>query len=285
MDALRGEQISRVVDMALDEDLAFRDVTTQALISPDEDGVAYMVAKSDGVLAGMSVATAVFSRVDSALRIKELVGDGSKVHQGDRLAIIEGPVASILRAERVALNFLQRMSGIATETAKYVEAVSGTKAIITDTRKTTPGLRVLEKYAVRAGGGHNHRENLGDGIIVKDNHLEVLRSRGMGIGEAVKKARKYTSNNMKVEVEVESVEQAREALSAEADIIMLDNMNCDDMVRIVGLAEGKALIEASGGITLDNVRAVAETGVDIISIGALTHSVKAMDISLDIEMR
>jgi nicotinate-nucleotide pyrophosphorylase (carboxylating) len=285
VDALRGDQISRVVDMALDEDLALGDVTTQALISPDEDGVAYMVSKSDGVLAGMSVATAVFSRVDSALRIREPVGDGSKVHQGDRLAFIEGPVASILRAERVALNFLQRLSGIATETAKYVEAVSGTKAIITDTRKTTPGLRILEKYAVRAGGGHNHRENLGDGILVKDNHLEVLRSRGMGIREAIIKARKYTSNNMKVEVEVESVEQAQEALSTGADIIMLDNMNCDDMVQVVGLAKGKALIEASGGITLDNVRAVAETGVDIISIGALTHSVKAMDISLELEMR
>ena len=284
MDALWGEQFKQVVDSALAEDLALGDVTTQALITADEVATAYLVAKGDGVLAGLSVATAVFHRVDSALKVEELVSDGSTVHLGDRLAVVKGLVASILGAERVALNFLQRLSGIATETAKYVEAVSGTKALITDTRKTTPGLRILEKYAVRVGGGHNHRQNLGDGILIKDNHLVVLQSRGEGIGEAIRKARQQTPHTPKVEIEVESVEQAREALSAGADIIMLDNMNLDDMKLVVGLAQGRALIEASGGITLDNVRAVAETGVDLISIGALTHSVKALDISLELEM-
>lgn len=284
MDALWGEQFKQVVDSALAEDLGWGDVTTQALITADEVATAYLVAKGDGVLAGLSVATAVFHRVDSALKVEELVSDGSTVHPGDRLAVIKGLVASILGAERVALNFLQRLSGIATETAKYVEAVSGTKALITDTRKTTPGLRVLEKYAVRVGGGHNHRQNLGDGILIKDNHLVVLQSRGEGIGEAIRKARQHSPHTLKVEIEVESVEQAREALSAGADIIMLDNMNLEDMKLVVGLAQGRALIEASGGITLDNVRAVAETGVDLISIGALTHSVKALDISLELEM-
>ena len=284
MDALWGEQFKQVVDSALAEDLGWGDVTTQALITADEVATAYLVAKGDGVLAGLSVATAVFHRVDSALKVEELVSDGSTVHLGDRLAVIKGLVASILGAERVALNFLQRLSGIATETAKYVEAVSGTKALITDTRKTTPGLRILEKYAVRVGGGHNHRQNLGDGILIKDNHLVVLQYRGEGIGEAIRKARQQTPHTPKVEIEVESVEQAREALSAGADIIMLDNMNLDDMKLVVGLAQGRALIEASGGITLDNVRAVAETGVDLISIGALTHSVKALDISLELEM-
>ena len=284
MDALWGEQFKQVVDSALAEDLALGDVTTQALITADEVATAYLVAKGDGILAGLSVATAVFHRVDSVLKVEELVSDGSTVHLGDRLAVIKGLVASILGAERVALNFLQRLSGIATETAKYVEAVSGTKALITDTRKTTPGLRILEKYAVRVGGGHNHRQNLGDGILIKDNHLVVLQSRGEGIGEAIRKARKHTPHTPKVEIEVESVEQAREALSAGADIIMLDNMNLDDMKLVVGLAQGRALIEASGGITLDNVRAVAETGVDLISIGALTHSVKALDMSLELEM-
>ena len=284
MDALWGEQFKQVVDSALAEDLGWGDVTTQALITADEVATAYLVAKGDGVLAGLSVATAVFHRVDSALKVEELVSDGSTVHLGDRLAVIKGLVASILGAERVALNFLQRLSGIATETAKYVEAVSGTKALITDTRKTTPGLRILEKYAVRVGGGHNHRQNLGDGILIKDNHLVVLQSRGEGIGEAIRKARQQTPHTPKVEIEVESIEQAREALSAGADIIMLDNMNLDDMKLVVGLAQGRALIEASGGITLDNVRAVAETGVDLISIGALTHSVKALDISLELEM-
>ncbi len=278
------EQVEQIVDSALAEDSVWDDVTTEALISPAQAGKAYLRGKSEGVLAGIGVATVVFHRVDSALRVKELVADGSRVHPGDRLAAIEGKVASILRAERVALNFLQRLSGIATATAKYVEAISGTKALITDTRKTAPGLRILEKYAVRVGGGHNHRQSLGDGVLIKDNHLVALRSRGVGLGEVIKKARQHAPPTLKIEVEVESVEQAQEALSAGADIIMLDNMDLEDMRRVVELAQGRAVIEASGRITLDSVRAVADTGVDLISVGALTHSAKALDISLELEM-
>ncbi len=285
MGILWGKQVEQIVDSALAEDSVWDDVTTEALISPTQAGKAYLRGKSEGVLAGIGVATMVFHRVDSALRVKELVADGSRVHPGDRLAAIEGKVAGILRAERAALNFLQRLSGIATETAKYVEAISGTKALITDTRKTAPGLRLLEKYAVRVGGGHNHRQNLGDGVLIKDNHLVALRSRGVGLGEVIKKARQHAPHTLKIEVEVESVEQAQEALSAGADIIMLDNMDLEDMRRVVELAQGRAVIEASGRITLDSVRAVADTGVDLISVGALTHSAKALDISLELETR
>ena len=285
MGILWGKQVEQIVDSALAEDLGSGDVTTEALISPTQAGKAYLRGKSEGVLAGIGVATMVFHRVDSALRVKELVADGSRVHPGDRLVAIEGKVAGILRAERAALNFLQRLSGIATETAKYVEAISGTKALITDTRKTAPGLRILEKYAVRVGGGYNHRQSLGDGVLIKDNHLVALRSRGVGLGEVIKKARQHAPHTLKIEVEVESVEQAQEALSAGADIIMLDNMDLEDMRRVVELAQGRAVIEASGRITLDSVRAVADTGVDLISVGALTHSAKALDISLELETR
>ena len=285
MGILWGKQVEQIVDSALAEDLGSGDVTTEALISPTQAGKAYLRGKSEGVLAGIGVATMVFHRVDSALRVKELVADGSRVHPGDRLVAIEGKVAGILRAERAALNFLQRLSGIATETAKYVEAISGTKALITDTRKTAPGLRILEKYAVRVGGGYNHRQSLGDGVLIKDNHLVALRSRGVGLGEVIKKARQHAPHTLKIEVEVESVEQAQEALSAGADIIMLDNMDLEDMRRVVELAQGRAVIEASGRITLDSVRAVADTGVDLISVGALTHSAKALDISLELETK
>ena len=280
---IKGKQVEQIVSNALAEDLGSGDVTTEALVPSELEGKASILVKRDGVLAGIDVAKEVFRQVDPSLHFKALVKDGAKVRKGDVVATVEGKVAIMLRAERTALNFLQHLSGIATETARYVDAVSGTKAIITDTRKTIPGLRLLEKYAVRAGGGHNHRLNLGDGVLIKDNHLAALRSSGLGLGEAVKKARKRAPRAMKVEVEVESVKQAREALSAGADIIMLDNMNVKDMRRVVELVHGRALLEASGGITLDNVRSVAETGVDFISVGALTHSAKALDISLEVE--
>ncbi len=278
------EQVQLMIDNALAEDLPSGDVTSEALIPADQKGRAYLTARSEGVLAGIGVATSVFQRVDSTLRVQMLIADGSGMRPGDRLAVVEGVLAGILRAERVALNFLQRLSGIATETARYVEAISGTKALIRDTRKTTPGLRLLEKYAVRVGGGHNHRQNLSDGIIIKDNHLLALRSRGMGLREAIQKTRNRASYILKVEVEVESVDEAEEALSAGADVIMLDNMGLEHMRRAVQLVHGRALIEASGGITLDNVRSVAETGVDLISVGAITHSPRAVDISLELEL-
>jgi len=282
--AVSREQFRRIVSQALAEDLAFGDVTTEALVPSELKGKASILVKRDGVLAGIDVAKEVFQQVDHSLRFRALAKDGAKVRKGDVVAIVEGKVASMLKAERTALNFLQHLSGIATETARYVDAVSGTKAVITDTRKTIPGLRLLEKYAVRAGGGRNHRLNLGDGVLIKDNHLMALRASGVGLGDAVKKARRRALRATKVEVEVESVKQAREALSAGADIVMLDNMKVTNMLKVVKLAQGRALLEASGGITLDNVRSVAKTGVDLISVGALTHSAKALDISLELEL-
>ena len=279
------KQVERIVKNALAEDLPFGDVTTEALIPFALLGKASILVKKEGVLAGIEVAKEVFRQVDRSLQFKALVKDGAKVHKSEVVATIEGRAASMLKAERVALNFLQHLSGIATETARYVEAVRGTKAVITDTRKTIPGLRLLEKYAVRVGGGRNHRLNLSDGVLIKDNHLAVLRSSGVGLGETVKMARRRAPRTVKIEVEVESLKQAREALSAGADIIMLDNMRPMDMRKVVELARKKALLEASGGVNLNNVRSVAEVGVDLISIGALTHSSRALDISLELEPR
>ena len=285
MHAIERKQLKRIVSEALAEDLANGDITTNTLIPPDFEGKAFILVKRDGVLAGIDAAKEVFRQVDPSLSFKTLVKDGARVGKGTVVATIEGRVAGVLKGERTALNFLQHLSGVATKTARYVEAIEGKKAIITDTRKTVPGLRLLEKYAVRVGGGHNQRLNLADGVLIKDNHLAILHSSGVGLGEAVKKARRRAPRAMKVEVEVESVKQAREALSADADIIMLDNMKLKDMRRVVELVQNKALLEASGGITLDNVRSVAETGVDLISVGALTHSAKALDISLEVEPR
>ena len=275
------KQVEQAIDRALAEDVAFGDVTTEAIISPEQQGRAAIVAKGEGILAGVEVAKAVFLRVDPSLRVEVLIQDGTKVGRGDVVATIQGKVTSILKAERVALNFLTRLSGIALETARYVEATKGLKVRITDTRKTTPGIRALEKYAVRVGGGKSHRHHLGDGILIKDNHLAALRSMGLGMKDAIQRARQ--SSTLKIEVEVGSVGEGEEALEAGADVIMLDNMSIKDMRLVVKLAKGRALIEASGGITLDNVRQVAETGVDLISVGALTHSARSLDLSLELE--
>ena len=280
---MRKSQIRARVAQALKEDLGQGDVTTDALIPPALEARALILVKASGVLAGIEVAEIVFQQVNPSLIFERLAQDGTRVQAGSIVGVVTGKAAGILKAERVALNFLQRMSGIATETAKYVAAVAGTRARILDTRKTTPGLRLLEKYAVRAGGGQNHRQNLGDGVLIKDNHLAALRAGGVGLGEGVKRARSNVSPHLKIEVEVDTVEQAQIALDAGADILLLDNMGTADMRRAVELAQGRALTEASGGITLDNVRAVAETGVDFISIGALTHSVKALDISIEFD--
>ncbi|TET40600.1 MAG: carboxylating nicotinate-nucleotide diphosphorylase [Dehalococcoidia bacterium] len=279
----KWNQVEQITDCALAEDQVTSDVTTEALIPSDLEGRASILVKGDGVLAGVEVAKAVFLHVDPSLRVEVRIQDGAKVRKGDVVAIIQGRVASILKAERVALNFLTRLSGIASETARYVEATKGLKARITDTRKTTPGIRLLEKYAVRVGGGRSHRQHLGDGILIKDNHLAALRSLGLGLKEAIERARQ--SSTLKIEVEVESIDGARQALEAGADIIMLDNMAIEDMRQVVEIARGGALIEASGGITLDNVRSVAESGVDLISVGAITHSAKALDLSLELEPR
>ena len=277
-------RVESLIDWALAEDAAFDDVTTEALIPADFQATARVRAKATGILAGVDVALAVFRRVDPALETTGLLRDGSKLRPGSDIARLQGSAASILRAERTALNFLQRMCGVATETARYVEAVKGLNARIVDTRKTAPGLRELDKYAVRTGGGCNHRLNLADGLLIKDNHIAALRAEGIGLKEVVQRALERAPHTLKVEVEVTTEEEAREALEAGAHIIMLDNMPLDAVRKVVETVRGRALLEASGGVSLENVRAVAETGVDLISVGALTHSVRALDISLDMEM-
>ena len=270
-----------LIDRALSEDLLAGDPTTEILIPPGMTGRAAFVAREEGVLAGLDVALAVFRRVDPSIRTEALVSDGTRIRADDAVGEVEGPLASILTAERTALNFLRRLSGVATETAAYVSEVEGYPATIVDTRKTTPGMRTLEKYAVRAGGGRNHRRNLGDGILIKDNHVEALRASGMSLGDVVRKANREKAHTINVEVEVEDLHQAAEALDAGAGILLLDNMGLEEMAAAVRLASGRAVTEASGNVTLRNVREVAATGVDLISVGALTHSSRALDISLD----
>ena len=257
-------------------------MTSEILIPSKVQGKASILVKARGILAGGDIAKRVFLRVDPSLRVEVLIKDGAEVQPGDTVATITGKVVSILKAERTALNFLQRLSGIASQTAQYIAKVQGLNVSITDTRKTTPGLRLLEKYAVSIGGGQNHRLNLGDGILIKDNHIAALRALGMSLKDIVSKA-KQNAPGLKVEIEVRTRQEALEAVEGGADIIMLDNMSPDEMYHAVSLIPGHIKIEASGGVTLGNVRAVAETGVNLISVGALTHSSKALDISLELE--
>ena len=275
------ETDERLVRKALEEDSAGHDVTTQALIDPQWRGCGSFLVKAKGVLAGLPVAETVFREVDPSLRFTSMAEDGSPVRRGQTVAVVEGSLASILAGERVALNFLQRLSGIATLTARYVQAVAGTSAQILDTRKTTPGLRRLEKQAVVAGGGRNHRMDLSDAILIKDNHIAVSRARGATLGGVIERAR--AASELHLEVEVTSVEEAREAAAAGADTVLLDNMGPDEMREAAAAVAGRCETEASGGVTLRTVKAVAETGVDYISVGALTHSSRALDISLEIE--
>ena len=275
-------QIQNLIDAALAEDVGNGDPTTDILVPPDLAGRAALVAKRDGVLAGVDVAAAVFTRFDPSLSARALMADGDVVSAGDRLAEIAGGVSSILKAERTAVNFLQRMCGVASETRRYVNAARGFRAQIVDTRKTTPGLRALEKYAVSVGGARNHRRNLSDGILIKDNHIQALAMRGGGVGDAVKIAAARAPHTLKVEIEVDTIPQLREALEAGADLILLDNMSADEMREAVEIVDGRAVLEASGGVTLDAVAEIARTGVDIISVGALTHSAPSLDISLDL---
>lgn len=276
-------EVERILETALVEDAVSDDVTSRALIPPELEGRAVVLVKEKGVLAGIEVLRRLFLMGDPSLEVTVLVEDGQRVAPGDVVATVSGRVTSILKVERVALNFIQRLSGIASQTADFVSRVSGSQAVIVDTRKTTPGLRWLEKYAVRSGGGRNHRFDLRDGILIKDNHLAVLRSLGVSLGEIVKKARSNAPSGLGVEVEVTNLEEAREALAAGADTIMLDNMSPDEIRPVVAMVKGRVRLEASGGVRLENVREIAATGVDIISVGALTHSVKALDISLEIE--
>ena len=280
---LSEEQIAGIIDRALAEDISHGDVTSEAIIPLDLHAKATVLVKAAGVLAGIEVARQVFHHVDPSLEVDVLIKDGTAVQPGDVVATVAGRATSILKAERVALNFLQRLSGIASETDRYVRETEGYDVRISETRKTTPGLRALEKYAVRLGGGQNHRFHLGDGILIKDNHLAALRALGMGLEEIVAKATQNAPEGMKVEVEVNTVAEAAAAIGGGADIILLDNMSPEEMRQVVALTPPHVKTEASGGITLTNVGAVAAAGVDFISVGALTHSVKALDISLELE--
>lgn len=270
------EHLDELIRTALREDIGTGDITTLATIPADKEIRGLFLAKESGVICGLPVVERVFAHMDPEIRLQSGKKDGESVSRGEFFAEVSGPARGILTGERVALNFLQRLSGIATRTRSCVEAVKGTGAKITDTRKTTPGLRVLEKYAVQMGGGSNHRMGLSDGILIKDNHIMAAG----GIAAAVEAARKLAPHTLKIEVEVESIPMIEEALSCGADIIMLDNMALEEMAQAVRLIGGRALVEASGNMGDRDLRAVAETGVDFISIGALTHSVKALDISL-----
>lgn len=272
--------LNELIKSALAEDIGPGDVTTDATVSPDLAGEAWIGSKGELVLAGIGVAERVFKIVDPSVVFERFAEEGELVPSGRRIAAVRGSAKSLLVAERVALNLLQRMSGIATLTRKYVDAVAGTGAKIVDTRKTTPGLRALEKYAVTVGGGSNHRFGLFDGILIKDNHIAAAG----GVRAAVDAARRHAHHLMKVEVEASNLSEVEEALQAGVDVIMLDNMPVEAMLQAVAMAKGMALTEASGNVTLANVRQVAATGVDLISVGALTHSALAADISMKLRV-
>ncbi|HOB36104.1 MAG TPA: carboxylating nicotinate-nucleotide diphosphorylase [Candidatus Avimonas sp.] len=278
---LPGFYIDEIIKTALKEDINYIDTTTDLMISEGHTSSADIFAKAEGVLCGIEVAVRVFTLLDGGIRYSIFKKDGDRIKPGDKIAVIEGPTRALLKGERTALNLLQHMSGIATQTDRCVQIVKGTKAAITDTRKTMPGLRALQKYAVAIGGGKNHRFNLSDGAMLKDNHIDAAG----GITAAVRAVRERLGHMVRLEVETRNLNEVKEAIKAGADVIMLDNMTCEQMREAVKLAAGRVLLEASGGITGENLRAVAETGVDIISIGALTHSVKALDISMKIDAR
>ncbi len=268
--------VDNIIKTALLEDINYCDVTTDYLIPPEQEGSGRFVSKADGIVCGTEVAVRVFQLIDDSIKYEILKNDGDEVHKGDEILKLSGKTAALLKGERTALNLIQHMSGIATASNKYQKIVEGTKASIADTRKTLPGLRPLQKYAVMTGGAKNHRYNLSDAAMLKDNHIDAAG----GITSAITKLRSRIGHMTKIEVETRNLDELKEALEAGADIIMLDNMSPELMKQAVEITNGRALLEASGGITDETLRAVAESGVDIISIGALTHSVKAFDISM-----
>lgn len=279
MDKLNLNTIKPVVEFALMEDVGTGDITTNLLIPNDLMAKATMVAKADGVIAGLEVAKYVFTTLNNNIQWTTFVNDGDKVKKGDLILEISGSYRALLTGERLALNFLQRMSGIATMTANFATALKGTRTSLLDTRKTVPGLRLLDKYAVKMGGGTNHRIGLYDMVLIKDNHIKVAG----GITNAVTRIKNQVAKGIKIEVETTTIEEVKEALSAGVDIIMLDNMSNETMAQCVKMINKKAKVEASGNMTLERMKEVAATGVDYISIGALTHSVSALDISMNIE--
>ncbi|MDR2131605.1 MAG: carboxylating nicotinate-nucleotide diphosphorylase [Odoribacteraceae bacterium] len=279
MTASPDSLIDRLLDLAIQEDIATGDLSTNALVPLQATAAATLTAKAGGIISGLDIARRVFERFDNTLSWQPLLADGDPVQKGQPVARVEAGYRALLSGERLALNILQRMSGIATTTARYARALEGTRARLLDTRKTAPGLRVLDKMAVVHGGGFNHRMGLHDMIMLKDNHIKIAG----GIPAAVRQARLHLPLSIKIEVETTTLEEVRQALAAGVDIIMLDNMATDEMARAVRLIDGKARTEASGNMTLDRLKEVAATGVDYISVGALTHSVLALDISMNIE--
>lgn len=277
---LNEQQVAALVRAALEEDGAFNDITTIATVLSDRRARARLVARDAGVVAGLALAIEAFHQLDPKASIRVDAEDGTRVARGDTVLFLSGHARGLLSAERVALNFLQRLSGVATLTCKYVDQVKGTGARILDTRKTTPGWRALEKYAVRCGGGVNHRLDLSSSVLIKDNHLAAVEG---DVAVAVRRARDLLVTGGTVEVECDRLEQVRAALEARADIILLDNMSPEAMRECVRLVNGRAVTEASGGVSLDAVRAIALTGVDHISVGALTHSAPALNLALDFE--
>jgi len=269
--------IDPIIGRALKEDMPGGDITSENVVPEDHVSSAVILAKEDGVLAGMPVARRVFQKIDASIRFDEKVSDGTFISRGTKLAVLEGHSIALLKGERTALNFLQRMSGIASETRKYVQMLEGTGTKILDTRKTTPGLRILEKYAVKMGGGENHRFSLSDMVMLKDNHLSLVGS----VREAVKRARAGVKKHIRIEVETTTLEEVREALDSRADMIMLDNMTVEQMEKAVRLVGGRVPIEVSGNVDLSRLKALAGLGVDYISVGKLTHSFKSLDISMD----
>jgi nicotinate-nucleotide pyrophosphorylase (carboxylating) len=272
-----------IVELALAEDIGTGDVTTLSTVPADAQARGTMIVKAPGIISGLEAAAYTFRRVDPTILFQPCVTDGTAVEPGSVIVELSGPARGLLVGERVALNLLQRLSGVATMTARFVAETAGTRAKVVDTRKTTPGLRVLEKAAVRHGGGHNHRVGLSDGVLIKDNHLAAIGGSDR-VTKAIEAARAFAPHTIKIEVEVTTLAEVREAVAAGADIILLDNMDLEMMRDAVGIVGGRALVEASGNVRLETVRAIAETGVDLISAGALTHSAPALDISLNFDL-
>ncbi len=271
--------IDDIIRNAIKEDINYMDVSTVYVIPETQTGTARFIAKADGVLCGLEIAMRVFEMLDSTFSYEAYFKDGDEIKKGDLIAVFKGKTACLLQGERTALNLLQHLSGIATATNACVKAVAGTNASIAETRKTLPGLRALQKYAVTCGGGRNHRYNLSDAAMLKDNHIDA----GGGIANTVALLRSKLGHTVKIEVETRDMDEVQQAVAAGADIIMLDNMSCEQMKEACAFIDGRAVTEASGNVTLETIRKVAETGVDIISLGALTHSVKAFDISMRID--
>ncbi|GAA1214627.1 carboxylating nicotinate-nucleotide diphosphorylase [Rhodoglobus aureus] len=279
---MNQQLVDDVIRMALAEDAPWGDVTSEAFVPETAVATAVLNAREPGVASGLDVFARTFTLVDARAEVALHISDGDTFTAGQQLASVSGNARAVLRAERIALNLSQRMSGIATQTAAYVAQVAGTHARIVDTRKTTPGLRALERHAVRCGGGHNHRFSLSDAVMAKDNHLAVLAAEGIDLGEAIRRARASIGHTTHLEVEVDRLDQVETVVSAGVDTIMLDNFSLEDLRAGVALVAGRAIVEASGGVNIDAVAAIAATGVDVISVGALTHSVRSLDLGLDI---